>query len=36
MRLIIVRHGDPNYEIDSLTEKVSCARFICSKILRNL
>lgn len=21
MRLIIVRHGDPNYEIDSLTEK---------------
>jgi len=21
MRILIVRHGDPNYEIDSLTEK---------------
>ena len=21
MRIIIVRHGEPNYEIDSLTEK---------------
>ena len=21
MKLLIVRHGDPNYEIDSLTEK---------------
>ena len=28
MRILIVRHGDPNYELDTLTEtgwKCSCA-----------
>ena len=32
MKLIIVRHGDPDYTIDSLTEKVRKGRIFGRKI----
>ena len=36
MKLLIVRHGDPNYEIDSLTEKGWREAEYLSEKLKNL
>ena len=37
MRLLIVRHGDPDYSIDSLTEKrLERKQNICQKDCQNL